>query len=74
MSTCPPPPSPYKQTITKRLMEEGGLRKGWIRGLLYVILSLACFLPRPSIAILAGAYFRSNRSIERKTSITFFVL
>lgn len=37
-----------------RLIEDFGFGKGWVRGATYALLSLPCFLPRPSVAILAG--------------------
>ena len=54
------PPAQYHHTTPHRLLEDCGFGKGWVKGLSYAVLSLPCFLPRPSVAILAGMYVNTG--------------
>lgn len=40
--------------LRDQLIDDLGFGKGWVRGVLYILLSILCYVPKPSIALMAG--------------------
>jgi hypothetical protein len=40
--------------LRDQLIDDLGFGKGWVRGILYILLSILCYVPKPSIALMAG--------------------